>query len=150
MNKIDYTIRLEKPEDHRETENLIREAFWNIYKPGCLEHFVLHCYRDRDDFVPELDFVMEKDGKIIGQIMGDNAATKAICKKNGWPDVFENAPESTLPYIDEDDRGKYMDMFREIDAGHDRLFHRKRAARGAALPVQLAAAHRQSQALPAG
>jgi len=52
-------------------------------------------------------------------VMGDNAATKAICKKNGWPDVFENAPESTLPYIDEDDRGKYMDMFREIDAGHD-------------------------------
>jgi Predicted acetyltransferase len=77
MNKIDYTIRLEKPEDHRETENLIREAFWNIYKPGCLEHFVLHCYRDRDDFVPELDFVMEKDGKIIGQIMYVHAAIEA-------------------------------------------------------------------------
>lgn len=52
MNKNDYTIRLEKPEDYRKTENLTREAFWNVYKPGCLEHYVLHCYRDRDDFVP--------------------------------------------------------------------------------------------------
>jgi putative acetyltransferase len=69
MNKNDYTIRLEKPEDFRETESLTREAFWNVYKPGCVEHYVLHCYRDKDDFVPELDLVMEKDGKIIGQVM---------------------------------------------------------------------------------
>ncbi len=69
MNKNDYTIRLEKPEDFRETENLTREAFWNVYKPGCVEHYVIHCYRDKDDFVPELDLVMEKAGKIIGQVM---------------------------------------------------------------------------------
>ena len=69
MNTIDYTIRLEKPEDYRETENLTREAFWNVYKPGCLEHYVLHSFRNKEDFVPELDFVMEKDGRIIGQVM---------------------------------------------------------------------------------
>ena len=65
--KNDYTIRLERKEDHREVENLVRESFWNVYRPGCLEHYVLKCLRDDPDFVPELDFVMEKDGRIIGQ-----------------------------------------------------------------------------------
>ena len=67
MNKNDYIIRLEKKEDYREVENLVRESFWNVYRPGCLEHYVLKCLRDDPDFVPELDFVMEKDGRIIGQ-----------------------------------------------------------------------------------
>ena len=65
--KNDYTIRLEKKEDYREVENLVRESFWNVYRPGCLEHYVLKCLRDDKAFVPELDFVMEKDGRIIGQ-----------------------------------------------------------------------------------
>ena len=69
MIKNDYIIRLEKTEDYAETENLVREAFWNVYKPGCDEHFVLHCLRKDTDFVPELDFVMEKDGRVIGQIV---------------------------------------------------------------------------------
>ena len=67
MNKNDYLIRLETPADHAETEYLVRESFWNVYRPGCLEHYVLHCLREDPDFVPELDFVMEKDHKIIGQ-----------------------------------------------------------------------------------
>ena len=69
MNTKDYTIRLEKQEEHREVENLIREAFWNVYRPGCLEHFVLYVLRDDPAFVKELDFVMEKDGELIGQNM---------------------------------------------------------------------------------
>lgn len=69
MNKNDYIIRPEKEADYRETENLMREAFWNVYRPGCLEHYVLHTYRGRADFVPELDLVMEKDGRLIGQVM---------------------------------------------------------------------------------
>ena len=67
MNKNDYNIRLEKKEEHREVENLVREAFWNIYRPGCLEHYVLNQLRNDPAFVPELDFVMEKDGRLIGQ-----------------------------------------------------------------------------------
>lgn len=67
MNKNDFIIRLEQKSDYRNTENLVREAFWNVYRPGCLEHFVLHQMRDDKDFVPELDFVMEKDGELIGQ-----------------------------------------------------------------------------------
>ena len=67
MNKNDYIIRLETPADHAEVENLVRESFWNVYHPGCYEHYLLRCLRDDKDFVPELDFVMEKDGRIIGQ-----------------------------------------------------------------------------------
>ena len=69
MNKNDYTFRLERKEDYREVENLIRESFWNVYRPGCLEHYVIHVLRDDPAFVPELDFVMEKDGRLIGQNM---------------------------------------------------------------------------------
>ena len=67
MNKNEYVIRLEKADAHREVENLVREAFWNVYRPGCLEHYVLQCLRTDVDFVPELDFVMELDGRLIGQ-----------------------------------------------------------------------------------
>ena len=69
MNTNDYTIRLEKYEDYRETENLVREAFWNVYRPGCSEHYVIHVLRDDPAFVRELDFVMEQNGRLIGQNM---------------------------------------------------------------------------------
>lgn len=62
-------IRHEKKEEYRQVENLTRESFWNVYRPGCMEHYVLHCYRDDPAFVPELDFVMELDGKLIGQVI---------------------------------------------------------------------------------
>ncbi len=67
MNKNDCIIRPEEKKDERETEILVRESFWNVYRPGALEPYVLHLLRDDPDFVPELDFVMEKDGRIIGQ-----------------------------------------------------------------------------------
>ena len=66
-NKI--IIRRETKDDYRKTEDLTREAFWNVYRPGCMEHYVLHCYREDPAFVPELDFVMELDGRLIGQVM---------------------------------------------------------------------------------
>ena len=69
MNTNDYTIRLEKEEEYREVENLVREAFWNVYRPGCSEHYVIHVLRDNPAFVKELDFVMERGGRIIGQNM---------------------------------------------------------------------------------
>ena len=69
MNTNDYIIRLERSEDHREVENLVREAFWNVYRPGCSEHYVIHVLRSDPAFVKELDFVMERDGKLIGQNM---------------------------------------------------------------------------------
>ena len=69
MNTNDYTIRLERTEDHREVEDLVRESFWNVYRPGCSEHYVIHVLRDDPAFVKDLDFVMEHDGRLIGQNM---------------------------------------------------------------------------------
>ena len=66
-------IRLEQPADYREVENLTREAFWNVYRPGCVEHYVLHRYRDDPAFIPQLDFVMEEGGRLIGHVMFSKA-----------------------------------------------------------------------------
>ena len=77
MNKNDYTIRLERKEEQRQVETLIREAFWNVYRPGCLEHYVINQLRDDEAFVPELNLVMEKDGQLIGQNMFMRAAIQA-------------------------------------------------------------------------
>lgn len=67
MNTKNILVRLERKTEYREVENLVRESFWNVYRPGCLEHFVLKCLRDDPAFVPELDLVLEKDGVLIGQ-----------------------------------------------------------------------------------
>lgn len=62
-------IRNEKPEDYRIVEEMIKEAFWNLSVPGCNEHYFAHQVRKSEDFIPELDFVLEEDGKIIGHII---------------------------------------------------------------------------------
>ena len=77
MNTNNCIIRLEKKMEQRQVENLVRESFWNVYRPGCYEHYVLHVLRDDKDFVPELNFVMEKDGEIIGQTVFVKAKIKA-------------------------------------------------------------------------
>ena len=69
MNTNGVIIRFEDKGEYREVENLIRESFWNVYRPGCSEHYVIHVLRDDPAFVKELDFVMEKDGVLIGQNM---------------------------------------------------------------------------------
>ena len=75
MNKT--IIRLERKEEQRQVEHLVRESFWNVYRPGCLEHYVLHCLREDEAFIPELDFVLEKDGEIIGQVIFMRAEIQA-------------------------------------------------------------------------
>ena len=77
MGNKNAVIRRETGSDRRAAENLVRESFWNVYRPGCLEHFVLHRLRDDPAFVPELDFVMEKDGRLIGQNMFMKAVIRA-------------------------------------------------------------------------
>ena len=56
--KNNIVIRLEEKSEYRKVENLVRDSFWNVYRPGCLEHYVLHQLRNDPAFVPELDFVM--------------------------------------------------------------------------------------------
>ena len=83
MNRNDFIIRNERKEEQRETENLVRESFWNVYRPGCLEHYVLAKLRNDEAFVSELNFVMEKDGRIIGQ----NMFMKAVIKADDGRDI---------------------------------------------------------------
>ena len=64
----DFIIRLERKEDHFNVEKMVRESFWNVYRPGCLEHYLLNQLRDDKDFLKELDLVIELDGEIIGQV----------------------------------------------------------------------------------
>ena len=79
MRYCDVNIRPERVEEQREVEDLVRESFWNVYRPGCFEHFVLHVLRDDPAFIPELDFVMEKDGRLIGQ----NMFMRTVIEKDG-------------------------------------------------------------------
>lgn len=91
----DIKIRLETSDDYRIVENLTREAFWNVYRPGCLEHYVLHQYRTRPDFLPQLDYVLEKDGKIIAHVM---YARSYLTLSNGEQvEIATFGPLSVLP-----------------------------------------------------
>lgn len=92
---MNYTIRHEQPKDYKEVENLTRESFWNVYRPGCLEHYVLHLYRDKPDFIPELDYVLEVDGKIIGHVM--YAHSHIDCKDGTKLPIMTFGPISIAP-----------------------------------------------------
>lgn len=82
MSKSDYTIRPEQKEEFRDVENLVRGSFWNVYRPGCLEHYILNQLRKDDAFVAELDFVIEKDGELIGHNVFMRANIEADDGKN--------------------------------------------------------------------
>lgn len=62
-------IREEKTDDYRLVEEITRDAFWNLYVPGCGEHYIAHIIRSHEDFIPQLDLVIELDGQVIGNIM---------------------------------------------------------------------------------
>ena len=104
--KNDCIIRLERTEEHRETETLVREAFWNVYRPGCLEHYVLNQLRNDKAFVPELNFVMEKDGRLIGQ----NMFMRAVIKANDGSDlpIMTMGPICITPELQSKGYGKIL------------------------------------------
>ena len=63
------TIRREARQDRQTVEDLTRRAFYNLYLPGCVEHYLVHTMREHPDFIPELDLVAEEDGQIVGSII---------------------------------------------------------------------------------
>lgn len=69
-------IRNEEEKDYQAVENLTRKAFYNIYMPGCFEHYLVHTMRSHEDFILELDFVLEEDGQIVGNVMYTKATLK--------------------------------------------------------------------------
>jgi len=106
MNQNDYIIRLEKKDDYREIESLVRESFWNVYRPGCSEHYVIHELREDSAFVKELDFVMEKDGSLIGQNMFMKTNIKA--DDGRVIDVLTMGPISIMPELKRRGYGKAL------------------------------------------
>ncbi len=92
---MEIKLRPETPADYREAENVTREAFWNHFAPGCNEHYLLHVMRGSPAFVPELDFVAELDGRIVGHV----ACTKAFVEGDDGcrHEVLCLGPVSVLP-----------------------------------------------------
>lgn len=92
---MNFTIRPETEKDYREVENLTREAFWDVYKPGCSEHFILHKMRSVPAFVVQLDFVALDAGELVGNIVYTKA--KVVDSKNRSHEVLTLGPVGVLP-----------------------------------------------------
>ncbi|HBX24694.1 MAG TPA: GNAT family N-acetyltransferase [Firmicutes bacterium] len=119
MERKNLTIRLENNADYRNVENLTRESFWNVYRPGCFEHYVLHCFRNDPAFVKELDFILELNGELIGQII--YLRTKIISNNKEIP-IMTFGPLSIAPKYKRQGYGKYlldysMDKAKEMGVG---------------------------------
>ena len=114
------TIRRETPSDYHAVEHLTREAFWNVYRPGCLEHYVVHVLRRDPAFVPELDLVMERKGQLIGYVMYMRAGITADDGREIPMMTF--GPISIRPDLQRQGLGKRllddsMERARELGAG---------------------------------
>lgn len=120
MNLTTITIRQETSADYAAVEHLTREAFWNVYRPGCLEHYVVHVLRENSAFIPELDLVMEQNGQLIGHIMYTRSSITADDGREIPTMTF--GPISILPSLQRQGLGKYlldhsMEKAAELGAG---------------------------------
>ena len=88
-------IRNEEQKDWEIVEKITRQAFYNIYMPGCVEHYLVHIMREHEDFIPGLDFVLELNGDVIGNIMYTKA--KLINENGTEKDILTFGPVSILP-----------------------------------------------------
>lgn len=92
---METSIRNETESDYRRVEEITREAFWNLYVPGCDEHHLAHAMRTHKDFIAELDYVALIDGKVVGNIMF--ARSSVVNEKNEAAEVLTFGPVSVLP-----------------------------------------------------
>ena len=104
--KEKYSIRNEQTEDLHEVEALTRKAFWNLSVPGCNEHYLVHVMRNHPDFIPELDFVLEKDNQIIGNVMYTKA--KLVDEEKHEKQILTFGPLSILPEFQRKGYGKAL------------------------------------------
>lgn len=96
MNNV-YTFRTETPNDYREVENLTREAFWNVYQPGCDEHYIVHIMRGQPEVVTELNDVCLLGGRIVGHIF--YTRTKVAAQDGRVFPVLSFGPVSVHPDV---------------------------------------------------
>lgn len=99
-------IRNEEKKDYQEVESITRKAFYNLYVPGCTEHYLVHIMREHEDFVRELDFVIEVDGRVIGNIMYTKARLIDETKKE--KQILTFGPVSVLPEYQRMGYGKML------------------------------------------
>ena len=99
-------IRNERETDYKIVEDITRKAFYNVYVPGCMEHYLVHIMREHEDFIQELDFVIEVDGQIVGNIM----YTKAKLTDEGGTEkeIVTFGPVSILPKYQRNGYGKML------------------------------------------
>jgi putative acetyltransferase len=116
MPDTNIIIRNEKESDYRIVEEVVREAFWNLYVPGCVEHFILHNLRSSRDFIPGLDFVAEKEGRIIGQIVYSRGIIQ--CQQGEKKEVVGFGPVSVLPAFQKQGIGSALITY-TIDLARD-------------------------------
>ncbi|ADL05253.1 GNAT family N-acetyltransferase [Lacrimispora saccharolytica] len=105
-NKESYIIRNEQTKDLWKVEDLTRKAFWNLNVPGCSEHYMVHVMRNHPDFIPELDFVLEKDNRIIGNIMYTKA--KLVDEEKREKQILTFGPLSVHPDFQRKGYGKAL------------------------------------------
>lgn len=92
---MNITVRREQPKDYRIAEEVTREAFWNLYCPGGTEHYLLHTLRTHADFIPELSFVIELDGRVVGSLF--HTRSKVIRENGSALDTVTFGPVSIHP-----------------------------------------------------
>ena len=99
-------IRNERESDYKNVEDITRKAFYNVYVPGCMEHYLVHIMRGHEDFIPELDFVIEVDGQTVGNIM----YTKSKLTDEGGTEkeIVTFGPVSILPKYQRKGYGKML------------------------------------------
>lgn len=99
-------IRRERPEDYAAVEEITRRAFYNMYMPGCTEHYLAHIMRGHEDFLPQLDFVAELDGRVIGNMM----YTRSWLTDGGGErkEILTFGPVSILPEFQRRGYGKQL------------------------------------------
>ena len=105
MDKM-IKIRREEQTDYERVEEITRKAFWNLYTPGCNEHYLVHVMRSHKDFLPELDFVIEVDNQIIGNIMYTKA--RLIDEAGEEKNILTFGPVSILPEYQRRGYGKKL------------------------------------------
>ena len=106
MDANQIIIRPETPADCRAVEALVRQSFWDLYRPGCMEHFVLHCLRQDPIFVPELSLVMEQQGTLCGQFAAVRAGVSL--DEGGMLPVLNIGPLCIAPALQRQGLGRLL------------------------------------------
>ena len=114
-------IRNETESDYQIVEDIARKAFYNIYVPGCTEHYLVHVMRCHKDFIPELDFVIELDGQVIGNIMYTRA--KLVDEAGPKKEILTFGPvwiyyDSPVMAINEEEARRYDDTLEQMKKEH--------------------------------